>query len=102
MFPPRSAGRRGGTWQAATRLGLIELALQSAMDAGAIVAKPISISSWILRALVSPATASAAASRCLPYFNTGVDHSANIREHKDLALGWAVRQRQITTGQYPR
>ena len=21
----------------------------------------------------------------------GVDHSANIREHKDLALGWAVR-----------
>jgi hypothetical protein len=55
-----------------------------------------------IAALVSPATAGAAASRCLPYFNTGADHSANIREHKGLALAGRSGQRQITTGQCPR
>jgi hypothetical protein len=41
--------------------------------------------------LVSPVTVGAAAWRCLPQFNMGVSHSANIRKHKDPALGWAVR-----------
>jgi hypothetical protein len=41
--------------------------------------------------LVSPATASAGRVALTAVLQCRVDHGANIREHRDLALGWAVR-----------
>jgi hypothetical protein len=62
-WPADLAGRYG--------LRIIQLALQSAMNAGDIVERPH-------RAACRTSI-------------RGVDHSVNIREHKDLAFGWAVR-----------
>lgn len=58
------------------------------------------ISLWILRTLVNPAIASAGRVALTAVLQYGVDHGANIREHKDLALGW--ESGIGTTGQYPR
>lgn len=59
------------------------------VDRVGVVADLISL--WILRTLVNPAIASAGRVALTAVLQYGVDHGANIREHKDLALGWAIR-----------
>jgi hypothetical protein len=60
------------------------------------------ISLWILRTLVSPAIASAGRVALTAVLQYGVDHGANIREHKDLASAGRSGQRQIPAAQCPR